>query len=248
MRTATARRRAIPNEGRPCVGVRWHTSIGSRYARVFTPTRPGGVQRPARSVGTHAALAGLVAGAAEPARAAVVVVGLAVDAGAGRAFVQAWLALALLVHTVFARAVAGSFTRPTVDRVARDVLAATAAIQRAEGALAAPARALRAVRTDGRAVATVLFVIMGVEASVRTSQIELSVEQVRVADALSVLAQRVHAALGVTAPAPVFVPLDVDAAIAAIERAGPALTGALDATAGTAPEAVAASVAEKPTA
>lgn len=127
--------------------------------------------------------------------------------------------------------------------VGGDVDATVAAIEGAVGALALRAGALGAAAAGGFAIAAVSAIGVGVEATTRALLVELRVEQVRVADALAHLAQRVDTTLRVAAAAGVFVPFDVDAAATAVERARRALAGAVDAAAAAAAVAVRAAIA-----
>jgi len=114
-----------------------------------------------------------------------------------------------------------------------DVFAAAAAIQRAERALACGARAFGAAGAGGEAISAVLLIRASVEAAVGAQLVKLSIEQVGVADACAVFAQRILAAWRVTGAAGILVVFDIDATIAAIQRAGRALTSTADATART---------------
>ena len=136
-------------------------------------------------------------------------------AGAPR---EARFTLALAVHAVLGR-VAGVVAGPAVVSVRREVLAAIAAVDRSAGALTHATRALRPFGAGGVAVAAVLLVGARVETSVRAHDVELGIEQIGIANALTVLAERVRAALGFTVTAVALVEFDVDAPAAAVQCA-----------------------------
>ncbi len=118
----------------------------------------------------------------------MVSIGLTIGADAGRAHGQAGFALALVVDTVLGGVVAAVVAHAAVLRIGRDVDAAAAAIERAVRTLADATVALGAAGADGVAVTAMLIVAACVVATVVAALVELRVEQVWIADALTVLA------------------------------------------------------------
>jgi hypothetical protein len=125
--------------------------------------------------------------------------------------------------------IAHGSTGPTVERIVGDGLTTVATVHSSGRALARAAGAFGTVGADRVAVAAMLVVRTSVEATVGAHLVELSVEQVRVADALAFFALRVDAAYDPTAAAVVVVPQDADTPVAAVEGIGRTSTSAADA-------------------
>jgi hypothetical protein len=94
----------------------------------FAPSVAAALLRCLSLIDAETALARLVADACMAAGAAIARVRIAVRADAGCARVETLLALALLVHAVLCRSITDVCARPAMQRVARDVFAAVAAI------------------------------------------------------------------------------------------------------------------------
>jgi hypothetical protein len=129
-----------------------------------------------------------LAAAGGVAVAAVLLVRQLVDADA-TAQGETRLALALVADTVLGGRIANLCARAAVLRVFGDVHAAAAAVQGPVGTLTFRARALLAAGADRVAVAAVLVVEVGVEATTVALFVELRIEEVGVAYALTVFAQ-----------------------------------------------------------
>jgi hypothetical protein len=134
-------------------------------------------------VGADAVLARLHAATDRAAGAAISRVRQGIDAGS-RADGETGSTHALPVDALLCR-LASFVARSAMERVRRDVLAAVAAVERPERALARSTSALRATGAHGVAIAAMLIVRARVEAAVRTHDIKLCIEEIRVADALT---------------------------------------------------------------
>ena len=204
---------------------------------------------PAESVRADSVLARPVAVADVAAFTAVGGVRLQVEAAAvGRAQGESRRAHALPIRADLGGLIAHGSTGPTVERIVGDGLTTVATVHSSGRALARAAGAFGTVGADRVAVSAVLVVRTNVEAPVGTHLVELSVEQARIADALTFLALRVDAAYDPATAAVVVVPQNTDTAVAAVESVGGASTSAADALTFAAAVPVGTRVTQKSTA
>jgi len=201
-----------------------------------------------RLIAAVPSLAGLVPDTSVAAGAAMIAIGLPIDAGAGGALSEAGLALALAVHTIPRRCGAGVAAGAAVERVRAEIFAAAAAIFGAEGTGAGASIADLAAGAHVRAAATVILVGARVVATVRARHVELRVEQVGVADAGTILTESIRSTPRVAVATSVVVPQDADATVPAVDRPRPTTAVASDAVPLAAPEAVAARITQESTA